>query len=126
MVIVAAYVFAFLACVVVCFQICLAVGAPWGHLAMGGRWPGKFPPLLRVLAVVQMGVILGMAWVMLVRAGILHPDWFEFSKNAIWAVVGVCSLSALGNVATPSKWERILWGPVAVLMLVCSAVVALG
>lgn len=126
MVIFAAYLFTALVCVVVCFQICLAAGAPWGHLAMGGKWPGKFPPKLRVLAVVQIGILAAMAWAVLLRAGVLRPDWFEFSKKAIWIVVGVCSVSALGNLATPSKWERIIWGPVAVLLLISSVVVAAG
>ena len=124
--VIAAYLFTFLICIVVCFQIGLAAGAPWGHLAMGGKWPGKFPPVLRVLAVVQMFVLMGLAWVMLVHAEVLMPDWIEFSGKAIWVVVGVSTLAALGNVATPSKWERILWGPVGIAMWVCSLVVAFG
>jgi hypothetical protein len=61
-----------------------------------------------------------------VRAGILHPGWFEFSKTAAWVVVGFSSLATLGNLATSSKWERIIWGPLAVGLLVCSVAVALG
>lgn len=38
--------------VVVAFQVLLALGAPWGSNAMGGRFPGRFPPAMRVLAVV--------------------------------------------------------------------------
>ena len=48
-----AYLFAFLTLIIFLFQIALAAGMPWGHLAMGGRYPGKFPPNMRVGAVIQ-------------------------------------------------------------------------
>jgi hypothetical protein len=38
----------------VLFQLALACGAPWGHLAMGGgKYPGVFPVPLRIAAVVS-------------------------------------------------------------------------
>lgn len=38
-------------------QIALALGAPWGPDAMGGRHPGRFPPPKRVAAVLQAAVL---------------------------------------------------------------------
>lgn len=35
----------------IAFQLALALGAPWGEYAMGGRYPGRFPPGLRLAAV---------------------------------------------------------------------------
>lgn len=49
----AALVFAVAAGGVVAFQIAIALGAPWGEYAMGGATPGRFPPPMRVAAVVQ-------------------------------------------------------------------------
>ena len=71
---IAALVFAVVAGGVVAFQFALALGAPWGAYAMGGSFPGRFPPPLRVAAVVQ-GVVIGLlAVVVLSDAGVVLPD----------------------------------------------------
>ena len=55
--------------IVVSFQLLLALGAPWGEYTMGGRFPGRFPPRMRVLAVVQAVVLSLLALVVLSAAG---------------------------------------------------------
>ena len=40
----AAIVYAATAAGVVAFQVALAAGMPWGEYAMGGAFPGQFPP----------------------------------------------------------------------------------
>ncbi len=57
--------------VVVGFQVALALGAPWGAYAMGGRFPGRFPPRMRLLAVVQTVVLGLLALVVLESAGLI-------------------------------------------------------
>ncbi len=119
----AAILYALLALVVVAFQIAMALGAPWGHLAMGGRFPGRFPLPMRFAALLQGGLIAVFALVMLGRAGLVSPappPWL------VLAVVAVSALSAAMNLATPSIPERRLWGPVTLAMLVCAIRVALG
>ncbi|SMH29516.1 hypothetical protein [Maritimibacter sp. HL-12] len=119
----AAVIYAGLAALVVLFQLALAAGAPWGHLAMGGRYPGRFPPSMRAAAVVQAAVIVALSLIILGGAGLARPappGWL------VWAVVAVSALSAAMNLATKSIPERRLWAPVALLMLVCALRVALG
>lgn len=41
--IISAYIFSALI-VVAAFQLALALGAPWGEMAMGGKFTGRFPP----------------------------------------------------------------------------------
>jgi hypothetical protein len=48
----AAFHYAIITLTVVAFQIALAAGAPWGAFAMGGAFPGQFPPALRIVALV--------------------------------------------------------------------------
>ena len=43
--------------VAIAFQVLLALGAPWGAYAMGGTYPGRFPPGMRVVAAVQAAVL---------------------------------------------------------------------
>jgi hypothetical protein len=45
---VAAFIYAIVSAGVVAFQIALAVGAPWGEFAMGGAFPGQFPPEMQL------------------------------------------------------------------------------
>ncbi|HVS64961.1 MAG TPA: hypothetical protein VMT85_15820 [Thermoanaerobaculia bacterium] len=107
------------------FQVALASGAPWGELAMGGRFPGRFPPPMRVAALAQALVLVALAAVVLSKAGVAFPQLRGFAVVAIWAVVVISVVSLVLNSMTPSRRERILWAPVALVMTVSSLVVAL-
>lgn len=121
---ISAYIFSALTVVVAIFQLALALGAPWGELAMGGKFPGRFPPQMRVAALVQMSLLLLIALVVLIRAGLIFDEYYGFSKSAIWFVVVFYMVGAILNLITPSKKERMLWAPVTIVLLICSYVVA--
>ena len=121
---IAALLYAILSLGVVVFQISLAAGAPWGAFAMGGAFPGQFPPALRVAALVQAVLLLALAMVVLARAGIILPGWAKASRLLIWFVVAFAVLSFVLNVITPSAGERAIWAPVALLLLISSCIVA--
>ena len=122
----AAYVFSIFTAVGVIFQFALALGAPWGEMAMGGKFPGRFPPKMRISALVQMVLLVLIAMVVLTRAGLVLNELFEFSKSAIWFVVALCVVSAILNIITPSKKERMLWAPVTIVLVICAFVVAMS
>lgn len=110
----AAYIYALALMAPRTLQIALVFGAPWGFLTMGGMYPARLPARGRVLACVQIAIQLLMLWVVLGHAGLLEgrpPSW------AIWCVLAVTLLSAVANWATPSPWERRLWGPITVVLL---------
>ncbi len=123
---VAAVVFAVAAAGVVVFQIALALGAPWGEYAMGGRFPGRFPAPMRFAAVLQAALIALMAVFVLSQAGLILPQWENAPGWLIWAIVGFSGVSLAMNAITPSKRERRVWVPVAAVMLVSSLIVALA
>ena len=52
------WLYVLLAAFAALFQIALALGAPWGKYALGGRWQGKLPLPVRIFALVQMLVAL--------------------------------------------------------------------
>lgn len=124
--IVAARIYAFVSFGVIAFQIALALGAPWGAYAMGGAFPGQFPPELRVAAVVQAVILAGLALVVLARAGITLPKWSRTSRWLVWVVVVFSALSLVLNLITPSARERAIWAPVALIMLISSVIVAVS
>lgn len=121
---IAASIFVVLLAVLAVFQLALAAGAPWGSLAMGGRFPGKFPPAMRIAALVQIAVYALMGAVVLSAAELALPGWYAFSRATVWIVVGMMALGSVLNLITPSKWERRLWAPVALVMFAAALRVA--
>ena len=121
----AAAVFALVAIGAIGFQLALALGAPWGAYAMGGKYPGRFPAPMRIAAVVQALILAGLAGVVLARAGLALEAWGSAASWLIWVVVGFSAVSLVLNSVTTSRGERLVWVPVAVVMLASSLVVAL-
>jgi hypothetical protein len=121
-----ARIYAIVSAGVIAFQLALAAGAPWGEYAMGGAFPGQFPPELRIGAVVQAVILALFALVVLSRAGVTLPKWSRASRWLIWIVVAFSALSLVLNLITPSAGERAVWAPVAFIMLVSSVIVAIN
>ena len=122
--IVSAYVFCFFSAVIVIFQLALALGAPWGEMAMGGKYPGRFPPRMRVAAIIQLVLVLVVALIVLVRAELALDEYLDVSRSAVWFVVALFAVSSILNLITPSKKERIFGAPIAIILLICSLIVA--
>jgi hypothetical protein len=122
----AALVYAVVSVGVIAFQLALAAGAPWGEFAMGGAYPGQFPPELRLAAVVQAVILAGLALIVLARAGVAMPKWSRASHRLVWLVVAFSTLSLVLNLITPSAGERAIWAPVAFVMLVSSVTIAIS
>ena len=122
---VAVLLYAVLSAGVVAFEIALAAGAPWGAYAMGGASPGQLPPALRIAALVQAALLVGMVAIVLSRAGLILARWSHASYWLVWVVVAVTAMSLVLNLITPSAGERALWTPVLVALLASSVVVAI-
>ncbi|MFT5692659.1 MAG: hypothetical protein ACI92E_001995 [Oceanicoccus sp.] len=121
---VAAYLFCAFTAVIVVFQLALALGAPWGELAMAGKYPGRFPAKMRIAALVQTVLLSVLALIVLVRAELVLGEFIELSRSAVWFVVVIYVVSAILNTITPSKKERMIWAPFAIVQLICSLIVA--
>ena len=122
---VSALVFALAAAGVVAFQIALALGAPWGAYAMGGAFPGRYPPPMRVAAIVQAVVMAFIAIVVLSAAGLVTTDLAVAFPWLIWIVVAFSALAVVLNAISSSAGERRIWVPVAVVLFTSSLIVAL-
>lgn len=122
----AAIVFSVLIGIVMLFQLALALGVPWGSYAMGGKYPGKFPPFMRRAALFQILILAALAVIVLSKAEMAYPTLYSFSGIAIWFVVGFSALATILNLITKSVWERRIWAPVSILMLISSMIVALA
>ncbi len=125
MTIIAAVIYSLATLVVLVFQLALALGAPWGAYSMGGAFPGRLPPMMRLAAVAQ-AILLGlMAAVVLSRAGLVLPQWSQTAGWLTWVVAAFAAVSVVLNVITPSAGERRLWVPVTLVLVTSSLTVAL-
>lgn len=113
-----AVAYAGLATLPVLMHLAVGAGAPLGRLTVGGRFPGRLPPVWRVLALAQAALLGAMAGAVLARAGIGATQLAPM----FWPAVVLTLLSLAANAASPSRPERLLWTPVLFLM----AAAALG
>jgi hypothetical protein len=109
------------------FQVALALGAPLGRASWGGRHSRRLPAGLRIASALAVLVWMLAALIVLARGGYeLSPVPDAAARWGTWVLVGVMPLAALMNLASPSRWERFLWGPVALILAVLCLLLALG
>lgn len=122
---VSAIIFTALTGIVIIFQGCLAAGVPWGEASMGGKYPGKYPPKMRIVAVMNMLILGFMAALVLSGAGLMFPRLIPVASVGIWVIVVFFIIGTIMNTITPSKIERI-WAPVTLIQLITSLIVAIS
>lgn len=105
------------------FHLAMILGAPWGHLTMGGRWEGALPPAARGLSAASAALTTLMALVVAANARLLN---WRFPVWAFPAVLSLMALSVVMHLATPSRAERELWLPIILAMTAGTVAVALG
>ncbi len=123
---IAIIIFILLSLVLIVFQLCLALGAPWGLYAMGGYFPGKYPLKMRIASLVQTVIYILFSILVLTKAGIILPELYSLSKVAIWFIFVLLALGVVMNLISKSVWERRIWSPVAMVMAVSTLVIALS
>ncbi|CAN5626758.1 hypothetical protein BH24CHL9_BH24CHL9_01780 [soil metagenome] len=112
--------------VITLFQAALALGAPWGHAAWGGRHPGVLPTRLRIASGVAAVVVYPLVMVyVLAASGLITADLPGSDGPAMWILAVLFTIGAIMNLISPSRLERI-WGPVSGVIALCCAVIALG
>ena len=106
------------------FQAALALGAPLGAAAWGGA-EAQIPAGLRIASGVA-AALWGLAALVILGRGGFHVPLLSpgFVRRGIWVLVALLPLGAVMNFASPSPWERFIWGPVALVLAVLTLVVA--
>jgi hypothetical protein len=109
------------------FQTALALGAPLGHAAWGGE-NADISTVQRYASAVAAVVYVAAALIVLCRGGVI---WHERSGAALvrwgtWSLAAAMALGAVPNLLSQSRWENLLFGPLALALAVLSALVARG
>lgn len=115
-----AHLYAMATVAIAFFQIALIAGAPLGRYTQGGQHDGALPMSGRIIAVVSIPVVLFQGLAILSAAGFPGLDWPVWTG---WLAFGVQIVSTVLNWITPSKSERMAWGPVMLVMSAMALVV---
>jgi hypothetical protein len=107
------------------FQAALAAGAPWGHAAWGGANADLSAAQQRGSAVAAV-VYVAAAVIVLRRAGIIWPGSSHAAivRWGTWFFSAAMAVGALPNLASQSSWEKLILGPLALVLAGLCAVVA--
>jgi hypothetical protein len=112
--------------VVIVFQLALALGAPLGKAAWGGRHQGVLPTRFRIASGVVGAIIYP-----LIIVGVLDATFGDDQllpgngAPAMWVLTAVFTVGAVANFVSRSPVER-LWTPVSAGIAVCCSVIASG
>lgn len=118
----AAFLYIVIVAGVIVFQCCLIAGAPWGRLTQGGRHEGALPVSGRYAAALSVLLLAGMG-AGIASAAEMWPHWPMWTAHVALAVQ---TLSTAMNWFTPSRGERVLWGPITTVMVLLAAYVILA
>ena len=122
--VIAAWFLVFANLLVAMFQLALALGAPMGEYAFGGRNSGKLPTLFRALSAGSFLVLIAIAGHYLSVMGVL-PSLLDAHGRAysLWALTGFYALTLIGNLASKSKAERKMFVPITSAMFVANVLI---
>jgi hypothetical protein len=108
------------------FQVALAAGAPLGGAAWGGAHE-RLPRNLRVASAAAAAVWVLAALIVLAAAGFeASPIPAAIADWATWVLAAFLLVGAVMNLLSRSRLERIIWGPVALVLAGLTAIVANG
>jgi hypothetical protein len=95
------------------FQVGLASGLPWGQVAYGGQHAGKLPEKFRVASAVASATYAGGAVFLASKAGSRAAR-----RKVLTGIGGFMVVGAGMNLASRSKYERMIWAPFCALTAV--------
>ena len=106
------------------FQLALALGAPMGEYAWGGRNAGRLPLVWRLASLAAAGFSLAVSGHYASMIGWL-PSLLDAHGRAyvLWGLTALTALSLLGNLTSKSAAERKLFVPVSASMLVANLLI---
>lgn len=110
--------------VIAAFQLLLALGAPLGRAAYGGR-SAELSPAFRRASAGAVVIWLLAAVFMLGRGGLVAvplPD--VVIDVGAWVLVVLSMIGTIVNLASSSPWERFGWAPFSAALAVLSFIVA--
>ena len=103
------------------FQLAIAAGAPWGHAAWGGE-NAHLSGARQVASAVAAVIYVAAALCVLCRAGVVSRARSDAAifRWGTWFFVAAMAIGALPNLASQSRWENFIFGPLALVLPPCA------
>ncbi len=106
------------------FELVLAAGAPLGHAAWGGAH-AHLSTGERIGSAVAVFIWASAALVVLGRADLWSAgNRALLFRRGTWLLVAVSVIAALTNFASHSRYEQLIFGPLATILAVLCTLVA--
>jgi hypothetical protein len=107
------------------FQAALAAGASWGHAAWGGQTADLSATKQGASAVAAV-VYVAAAFIVLGRAGVIRRARSDAAvfRWGTWVFAVAMAVGAVPNLASHSRWENVIFGPLALVLAALCFVVA--
>lgn len=110
--------------VVIVLQILLALGILPISMAWGGRQT-QLTPSLRIASLVAVVLLGAFIYVIRYRAGLLGVMPIPmFIKIFSWIITAFMAFNTLGNIASSSKIEKMIFAPITVLLTLACLIVS--
>lgn len=110
---------------VIVFQVAVIAGAPVGSFTQGGSTPGVLGLVGRITAGVSIVTLLLGCYFVAAKTGLMSfGSQSLFARAGFWFVLVMSVLGFVLNWITPSQNERLVWGPVASVLLVSVVAIA--
>jgi hypothetical protein len=124
--IILAKIYIVLTILIVLFQLALVLGAPFGEYTMGGKFPGKLSYKMRIIAFIQIVILILFASVIIVKAGLSLEKYYNIGRIGIWFVVAFFILGSIVNLSSPSRKEKLVMGPANIIALIITFLIAIS
>jgi hypothetical protein len=113
--------------IIALFQVVLAMGAPLGNIAWGGKHDRVLPGRLRAASAVAGLVVYPAVIVVVLSASSLIETDLVPGRGMLtmWALATLFVVGAIANAASRSPAER-WWAPISLAIAICCAAVAAG
>jgi len=108
-----------------CFQVLLALGFPYGQAAWGGKYI-KLPSRLRIASLFSAGVLIVASLFILERADVFSVFYSPTIVTiVVWIIVAFFGLNTLGNFVSKSKPEKRIMTPISLTLALLCLIVAI-
>lgn len=108
------------------FQVALAMRAPYGAYAWGGKAKGVLPERLRRGSGLAAVLLVAMACLVLIRGGLIYPQWQPAMVVAVWMIFLLMVMNTFANLHSLSAEERRVMAPLTAAIAVLLAVLQLS
>ena len=109
--------------IIIVFHLLLIFGLPLGHLTMAGKFPGRLPWNMRVFSIFSIFILLLMLIFLEIAAGNIFNEYHAHKNLLNFIVISFNFIQVILHIITPSKYERLFWLPVVLVMFITSVLV---